>query len=141
VVKDGMQELYPYLETADSVVVSAPVYSMGMPAVPKMMIDRCQPFWAWKYVLGRDIAVPGRPQRRGAFLSCGGTDFATTFDGIRQVMRYFWRVLGIEPAGELLCPGVDGVGEILAQPSAKDAAEDIGRRLAEPRPPAPRANE
>jgi multimeric flavodoxin WrbA len=133
-VKDGMEELYPYLESADSIVLAAPVYSMGMPAVPKMMIDRCQPFWAWKYVLGREITPAGRMERRGAFLSCGGTDFATTFSGISQVVRYLWHVLGVKSVGDLLCPGVDAAGEILAQPSARIVAEDIGRRLAERRP-------
>lgn len=140
VVKDGMQKLYPYLETADSIVLAAPVYSMGMPAVPKMVVDRCQPFWAWKYVLGREITPTGRPERRGAFLSCGGTDFATTFSGISQVVRYLWHVLGVKSVGELLCPGVDGPGEILAQPSARTVAEDIGRRLAEVRPAPENAN-
>ncbi len=57
-----MHQLYPHLRTADSVVLAAPVYSMGMPALPKAMVDRCQPFWALKYVLkrnsGRNRAVP-----------------------------------------------------------------------------------
>lgn len=129
VVKDDMQTLYPYLRAADSIVLAAPVYSMGIPAVPKMMIDRCQPFWALKYVLKRPIVEPGCPERLGAFLSCSGTTFTHVFDGSRQVMRNLWHVLEVSPAGELLCPGVDARGEILDQPSARAVAEDIGRRL------------
>jgi hypothetical protein len=129
VVNDDMQTLYPYLRAADSIVLAAPVYSMGIPAVPKMMIDRCQPFWALKYVLKHVLTEPGRPERLGAFLSCSGTTFTHVFDGSRQVMRNLWHVLEVSPAGELLCPGVDARGEILDQPAARAVAEDIGHRL------------
>lgn len=134
IVKDGMQELYPHLKGADSIVLASPIYAMGMPAVPKMMIDRCQPFWAWKYVLARNVAEPGSPQRLGAYLCCAGTDFSHVFDGSRQVVRYLWHVLEVQPGGELLCPGVDEAGAINNYPSAKTVAMDIGRRLGEPRP-------
>ncbi len=129
VVRDDMQALYPYLRTADSIVLASPVYSMGMPAVPKMVVDRCQPYWALKYVLRRPLVEPGRPERLGAFLSCSGTSFDYVFDGIRLVVRDLWHLLEVSPAGELLCPGIDSKGEILRHPEARAVAEDIGRRL------------
>ncbi|MBN1628244.1 MAG: flavodoxin family protein, partial [Thermoleophilia bacterium] len=43
--KDDMEKLYPHLRNADSIALAAPTYFQGMPAVPKMVIDRCQPFW------------------------------------------------------------------------------------------------
>jgi hypothetical protein len=132
-LKDDMHQLYPQLLTADAVVLAAPVYSMGMPALPKAMVDRCQPFWALKYVLKRNLVEPGGPERSGAFLSCAGTTFAHVFDGTRQVVRYLWHVLEVRSAGELLCPGVDAAGEILRHPSARVVAEDIGQRLGRPR--------
>jgi hypothetical protein len=133
VQKDEMQLLYPHLRTADSIVLAAPVYSMGIPAVPKMVIDRCQPFWALKYVLKQAIVEPGSPERLGAFLSCSGTSFDYVFDGCRLVMRTLWHMLDVSPAGDLLCPGVDAKGEILEHPGARGVAEDIGRRLGRPR--------
>jgi len=132
IVKDDMHLLYPHLANADAVVLAAPVYAMGMPALPKMVVDRCQPFWALKYVLERPLRPPGSPRRSGAFLCCAGTDFKHTFDGSRQVARYLWHVLDIDPAGEVLCPGVDAKGEIELHPSARLVAEDLGRRLAVP---------
>jgi hypothetical protein len=128
-LKDDMHKLYPELRGADGVVLAAPVYSMGMPALPKAMIDRCQPFWALKYVLKQNLVEPGSPERLGAFLCCAGTTFTHVFDGTRQVVRYLWNVLDVKPAGELLCPGVDARDEILSQPSARAVAEDIGKRL------------
>jgi multimeric flavodoxin WrbA len=133
IVDDGMDKLYPHLREADSIALAAPIFSMGLAAQAKAMVDRCQPFWALKHVLGRRIRPEGAPGRRGAFLSCAGTDYKTAFDGARQVVNYFWHVLDVQPIGDLLCPGVDAKGEILEYPSAREIAEDIGRRLAEPR--------
>jgi putative NADPH-quinone reductase len=130
VVGDDMQLLYPHLREADAVILAFPVYSMGVPALPKAMIDRCQPFWALKYVLKQAPTTPQR-ERLGAFLCCSGTSFNHVFDGTRQVVRYLWHVLDIKPAGELLCPGVDARGDILQHQGAREAAGDIGRRLAE----------
>lgn len=132
-VKDDMHLLYPHLREADSVVLAAPVHSMGLPAVAKMMVDRCQCFWALKHVLKRVLVEPGRPERLGAFICCAGTTMDHVFDGTRQVVRYFWHVLEVKSAGDLLCPGVDAKGDIAAHPSARAVAEDIGRRLGRPR--------
>lgn len=128
--KDDMEMLYPHLRNADSIVLAAPTYFQGMPAIPKMMVDRCQPFWALKYLLRGSLARPGGPERLGAFLSCSGTTFSNAFDGSRLIVRSLWNVLDVTPAGEVLCPGVDAKGEILGQPSTRVAAEQIGRRLA-----------
>jgi multimeric flavodoxin WrbA len=128
--KDDMEKLYPHLRSADSIVLAAPTYFQGVPAVPKMMIDRCQPFWNLKYILKQPIAEPGRPKRLGAFLSCAGTKSFNSFDGSKKVVRTLWTVLDITSAGEVLCPGVDGKGDIRAEPGAKVAAEQLGRLLA-----------
>ena len=133
IVQDDMQMLYPHLRTADSIVLAAPIFFQGMPAVPKMMVDRCQCFWALKYVLHQSLVEPGRPERLGAFLSCSATKATHAFDGSLAILRSLWHVLEVTPAGELLSAGVDGKGEIAKQPGAQVAAEAVGRRLAQDR--------
>lgn len=130
VVMDDMQLLYPYLSSADSIVIAAPTYFQGMPAVPKMVVDRCQPFWALKYVLKRPLAAEVREKRRGAFLSCGGTKSARAFEGSRLIVQTLWHVLDVRSVGELTYSGIDAKGDIEKQPGAREAAEEIGRRLA-----------
>jgi putative NADPH-quinone reductase len=133
VQQDDMQEIYPHLRGTDSIVLAAPIFSMGMAAQAKALVDRCQPFWAIKYVLRQKVVPEGRPERRGAFLSCAGTNFKDVFDGARQVNRYFLHVMEAVSVGDLLCPEVDARGDILKLPAAREVAADIGRRLAEPR--------
>lgn len=133
IVHDGMDQIFPHLRDADSIVLAAPIFSMGMAAQAKAVVDRCQPFWAIKYLLKQPVRPEGSMERRGAFLSCAGTSYKTVFDGARQVSDYLWHVLEARAIGDLLCPGVDKKGEIHDYPSAREVAEDIGRRLAEPR--------
>jgi hypothetical protein len=130
VVMDGMQELYPHLRHADGILLAAPIFSMGLAAQAKAMIDRCQPFWAVKYVQKRPVVEPDRPVRLGAFLCCSGTRMEHVFDGALQVVRYLWHVLEVKSAGELLAPGVDRRGEVKAFPNAQENAEAIGRAVA-----------
>ncbi len=133
--KDDMTMLYPYLRQAESIVIAAPTYFQGMPAVPKMVVDRCQPLWALKYVLKQAIAQPGGPERRGGFLSCAGMNSMQGFDGSRKVIRALWYTLDVTPSGEVLCPGIDAKGQIGEQAGARVAAEQLGRNLGRERPP------
>jgi multimeric flavodoxin WrbA len=132
--KDDMGVLYPHLRSADSIAIAAPTYFQGVPAVPKMVIDRCQPFWVLKYVLKQPIAASGAPERMGAFLSCSGMDSMQGFDGSRKVIRALWYTLDVTPSGEVLCPGIDAKGQIADQKSARVAAVQIGRNLGRERP-------
>ncbi len=130
IVNDDMQQLYPHLRTADSIVLASPIYFMGMAAVSKMMVDRCQCFWALKYVLKRPVRRMGGLARLGAHISCSGTRHPRAFEGAGEVMKTLWHVLDVTPAGELLVSGVDARGEIGGRPEARAEVEDIGRRLA-----------
>jgi len=133
--RDDMDILYPQLREVDSIVLATPVYFLGIPAVPKMVIDRCQPLWVRKYVMGETLAGPERPERRGAYLSCAGSLYSHVFEGSQRVVRALWNTLDITPVGEVLCPGVDGKGQIMDQSGARVAAEQIGRQLGQERSP------
>jgi multimeric flavodoxin WrbA len=128
--KDDMEQLYPHLRNADSIVIASPIYFQGMPAVPKMVVDRCQPFWALKYVMKQSLVGDDRLPRLGAFLSCSGTNLSHAFEGSSLVVKTLWNVLHVSSVGEVLCPGVDAKGEIEEQPGARLAAEQLGRGLA-----------
>lgn len=45
-IKDNMQEIYTDINAADIVVLAAPINSYSVPGVMKIILDRCQPYWA-----------------------------------------------------------------------------------------------
>lgn len=60
IAEDSWPELARHMERCDLVFLVAPVYFAGPAASLKAMLDRCQMFWARKYVLGRAVP-PKRP--------------------------------------------------------------------------------
>jgi NAD(P)H-dependent FMN reductase len=130
VVKDDMQKLYPHLRAADGILLAVPIFSMGLAAQAKAMIDRCQPFWAVKYVQRAPGPLREGPPRFGGFLCCSGTNLDRVFEGALQVVKYFWHVLDVRSQGDVLIPGVDRKGEVEKITGARQRAEDLGRAVA-----------
>jgi multimeric flavodoxin WrbA len=113
VVRDGMQDVYPRLDAADAIVVATPVYFATVPASLKALYDRCQPYWARRYVLGQPIAR----RRPGALLMVGGGGDPYGHECAATTTRSVFAVLGVDYAAEL------AIGEELAT----DAAGRLGR--------------
>lgn len=57
VVRDGMQDVYPLVDSAAAMVVATPVFFATVPAVLKALYDRFQPYWARRYELGEPPAA------------------------------------------------------------------------------------
>ena len=125
VVHDGMQAVYPMLDEADVIVVATPVYFATVPAVLKALYDRCQPYWARRYVLGQPIAR----RRPGALLLVrGGGD---PFGGECAVTttRSVFAVLGVDLVDQLDLQGPDAPGDVESYPESFARARRIGREL------------
>ena len=129
VVRDEMQEIYSKLMEADYIVLASPIFFYGVTAQVKRMIDRCQAFWARKYILKKSSVEKGDAKRKGWFLSVGGSRGAKVFEGAILTVRYFFDALNVEYAGELTFRGIDGKGAIKEHPSALKEALEAGQRL------------
>ena len=128
---DDMQNIYTELEQADVIVLASPVHFAGPTAPVKAMIDRCQALWAKKYIL--KIPPLSRERlRRGFLIMVGGTRMKDMFEPTRVIVKTWFHVLEIEPAGELTFSKVDEKGAILKQPEAMQKAFEAGQKLAEP---------
>jgi len=127
VLRDGMDDVYAAFDAADAIVISTPVYFATVPAVLKTLYDRCQPYWARRYVL-HEPAVPAY-KRPGAILVVGGggdpfgTSCAVTPS--RSVMN----VLGVSIETVYECVGPDAASDMGHYPEALKRAEEIGREL------------
>ncbi len=132
VQKDEMQEIYPHLLGAGGLMLAAPIFSMNINAQSKAMIDRCQRFWATKYILKRNVVAPEfRARRRGLFLSVCGRDDPRIFDCTVPTLSYFFHVLEVPVWDRLTYHNVDARGAIGEHPTALEDARDAGRRMAE----------
>jgi multimeric flavodoxin WrbA len=124
--RDGMDDVYALIDSADAVVVATPVFFATVPAVLKIVFDRCQPYWARRHVLGEPAPTHKRP---GAILVVGGggDPFGTgcAFTAVRSVFA----VLGVSADTVFECVGPDAAGDIRDHPEALKRAEQIGAEL------------
>lgn len=126
VLNDTMRDYYPLIDAADAIVVASPVYFAGVPATLKAFYDRCQPYWARRYVLGQ---APRTPRRPGALLLArgGGDPFGP--ECAVTTTRSVFAVLETELLELVDVEGPDNPGEIEAYSESVDEARRVGVRL------------
>lgn len=130
VQRDGMDVLGPKVTECNVMVVSAPIFCMGINAQTKAMIDRFQVFRSRKYVLKLPVVGPElKGKRLGVFLSTAGQDWAHVFDGAIPTVKCMFHVVDIPDRDirYLMVNKVDEKGAILSHPTAKQDAEKIAR--------------
>jgi multimeric flavodoxin WrbA len=126
-----MQMVYDELVMADRIVLASPVHFMGVTAQTKAMIDRCQALWVRKYKLELPPLGDRQVERKGLFISVGGTKQANLFEPALATVKSLFKVLDIAYAGELLFPGVDEKGAIAKNSEALRQAFLAGQKLVE----------
>jgi multimeric flavodoxin WrbA len=126
VIRDDMDNIYPKLMDADIIIIASPMFFYSITAQLKALIDRCQAIWARKTLLKQS---PANTNRKGAFIGVGATKGARLFEGAILIMKYFFKDLDVEYAGELLVRGIDKRGEIKGNPQALADAYKLGQQL------------
>ena len=129
VVADAAVEIHDKLLAADHVVFASPIFFVAVSAHAKALIDRCQCFWNLKYVLREPLFDPPRPDRKGLFLSCAGSDRPWMFDGARRTIKALFNVLELGYAGEVCHLSIDAKGDAANHPTALAEAYQAGRSL------------
>jgi hypothetical protein len=125
-MRDGMDDIYERLDAAEAIVVATPVFFATVPAVLKIIFDRCQPYWARRHVLGQ----PAPPHKRpGAILVVGGggDPFGTgcAFSAVKSVFA----VLSVSAETTLEVVGPDAPSDMIRHAEALQRAERIGAEL------------
>jgi multimeric flavodoxin WrbA len=95
-VKDGMQDLYAYLEEADLLVFGNPIYWFGPTAKTKLLVDRLRPYYGNKKLAGKKAALL-LPAGSGA----GDCDLTV------EMFRRTFKALGIEFLGAAFSKAYD----------------------------------
>ncbi len=130
VVDDDMQWIRADLREFDRIVLASPIFFMGVTAQTKAMIDRCQALWVIKYVLKLPVAINPGKERKGFFISVGGTKLHNLFQPAMATVKSWFIILDIKYAGELVFSGIDEKEAILRHPTALQDAFAIGQKLA-----------
>ncbi|MDR4506698.1 MAG: flavodoxin family protein [Candidatus Brocadiaceae bacterium] len=129
VIDDDMQGIYSKLIEADGIIVATPLYFMGISAQLKALVDRCQAFWARKYLL-KIPAREGGSFSRGFFIATAARNNGEElFFGAIKTIKAFFHVLDIEYKGDLLCAGLEEKGSVNTRKHLLQKAEDAGREL------------
>ena len=132
VQRDGMDILHDKIIDADVIVLSSPIYCMGICSQVKALIDRFQVFRSRKYVLKLPVVPPERRGKRlGVFLSTAGQNWDHVFDAAVPSVKCFFHVIDVKDRDirYLMVNGVDEKGAILNHPTARTDAERLAREV------------
>ncbi|HIH26767.1 MAG TPA: flavodoxin family protein [Methanoregulaceae archaeon] len=132
VQRDGMDILHDKIIDADVIVLSSPIYCMGICSQVKALIDRFQVFRSRKYVLKLPVVPPERRGKRlGVFLSTAGQNWDHVFDAAVPSVKCFFHVIDVKDRDirYLMVKGVDEKGAIQNHPTARTDAERLAREV------------
>ena len=135
-IQDDFQQLLKKILDADRLIFATPVFFMSVCAQAKMLIDRGQCLWAYKYVLNKQLFNTER-DRRAMVIAVGGSKSKKQFESIRLTMKSYFDVLDINYSTNLFISKVDDFGEIHKHPTALQEAFRLGTELITAESPPP----
>jgi FMN-dependent NADH-azoreductase len=130
--RDGMDSIHDKIVEADCIILSSPIFCMGLAAQVKALVDRAQVFRSRKYVLKLPIVPQERMGKRlGIFLATAGQNWPHVFDAAVPSVKCFFHVIEVKDAdiSYLMINAIDERGAIEHHPSAKTDAEKLGRSV------------
>lgn len=128
VVKDDLTDLFEKILAADVLAVASPIYSMGITADLKGLIDRAQFLWAQKFVLKtRYFSTDHIKQHKGVFISTAGQNWDNVFDSAFPMVTAFFNGTGFEYYDNVIANNMDAYGGIRGHPTALAEAEKKGK--------------
>ncbi len=130
-VPDDMADIFESIDRSEHMIFGSPIFFMDVTWKAKAMIDRCQVYWARKFVLktGSGRATPGGNL---AAILVGATKFTTLFDAPKLVLGSWAVTLDMKLQLALTLRGIDEKGAILKHPDALARAREIGLTISSP---------
>lgn len=124
IINDDFQKIYDFIESADTIALASPVMFYAVSAHTKILMDRCQSFWAKKYIL----KIQSK-EKDGYFFCVGATKGEKLFDGILMSVKYFFDTFNCKLRDSILVRGVDEKEEILKHPEYLQMAYELGKKI------------
>ena len=125
-IEDGFQTVYEKIKKADGIILASPIFFGSLSAQTKIMIDRHQCYWRYKYMLKKPI----RPTpKKGVLILVEASKRESFFDNAKSIVKNFFATINTEYNDELLCEGIDTKKAILGRGDYLDMAFELGRKI------------
>jgi multimeric flavodoxin WrbA len=129
-IKDDMTGMYRKFREMDSLIIAAPVMTMGIPGKLKMFMDRFQVFYMAKYFRNASFIPPEhRQKRKMLFISISGMSLPNVFEGAKITARAFGEIIDCPYWDEVLQNDMDTIRDITRKPDVMKAAYEKGYEL------------
>jgi multimeric flavodoxin WrbA len=130
IVKDDALILFDEIMACDCVAVASPIYSMGITAELKGLIDRTQFIWARKFILKTQFFPDEQIKRhKGIFISTAGLSWDNVFDGAFPIITAFFNTIGIQYYDNIIANDMDKYQGIRGHPTALKEAFEKGEKV------------
>ena len=125
-IEDDFQALFGKIKKADALILASPIFFGSLSAQAKILIDRFQCYWRYKYVLKK--TVPKTPKTGGLILveASKRDEFP---DNAKSIVKNFFATANAKYKNELFVKGIDSKGDIRKHPDALNKAFEFGKSL------------
>ncbi len=132
IVRDDVIPFIDKILAADCVAVASPIYSMGITAELKGLIDRAQYLWARKFILKNLYFSSDHIKRhKGLFISTAGLSWDNVFDAAFPAITAFFNGTGFEYYDNIIANNMDAFGGVKKHPTALKEASEKGKKVVE----------
>lgn len=130
VVDDDAIPLFDRILSVDCLAVSSPIYSMGITAELKGLIDRAQYIWARKFILKSLFFTNEHiANHKGVFISTAGLSWDNVFDAAFPAVTAFFNTMGFEYYDNIIANDMDRYKGIRGHPTALNSAWEKGKKV------------
>ena len=130
IVQDDAITLFEKILLVDAIAVASPIYSMGITAELKGLIDRGQYLWARKFIL-KTLYFPNDHivRHKGIFISTAGLSWDNVFDAAFPAITAFFNGVGFEYFDNIIANNMDQYKGIKNHPTALKEAFEKGQKV------------
>jgi multimeric flavodoxin WrbA len=130
IVRDDAPQLFDHILSVDCIAVASPIYSMGITAELKGLIDRAQYIWARKFILKTLYFTDDHIRRhKGIFISTAGLSWDNVFDAAFPAITAFFNTMGFEYYDNIIANDMDRFKGIRGHPTALAQAKIKGKEV------------
>jgi multimeric flavodoxin WrbA len=130
IVQDDAVTLYAKIMEVDCIAVASPIYTMGITAELKGLVDRGQYLWAQKFILKSLYFTNDHIRKhKGIFVSTAGLGWDKVFDGAFPVITALFNSVGFEYYDNIIANDMDRYGGIRQHPTALTDAYAKGQKV------------